>query len=158
MLAPGASGLWGDSIFSPWIGGEPTFTTPLDPGGGGGGWFMGTYDPFAGITGGGGSWNTLLTSGLNALTGFLGSRVPQVRTPQMPTLPDIFNPLPGLGQGGLPTYRVNVFGRRSYRRMNACNPRALKRAIRRVKRFEKFARQSVRIAHKVKMPRKRTCR
>lgn len=157
MLAPGNSGSSGD-YFSPWIGGgDPVgFTTPLDPGGGGGGWFMGTFDPFAGIVGGSSTWGNLLTQGLNVLTSALTG--PQSGRPQLPSLPSILNPLPGLGQGGLPTYRVNVFGRRSYRRMNACNPRALKRAIRRVKRFEKFARQSVRIAHKVKMPRKRTCR
>lgn len=60
--------------------------------------------------------------------------------------------LPGL------TIQKTVWGRRPYRHMNPCNPRALKRAIRRVKRFEKFAKQSIRITKRVKAPRKRTCR
>lgn len=44
---------------------------------------------------------------------------------------------------------------RSYRRMNPGNIRALRRSIRRVKSFEKLAKESVRIASTVKMRRRR---
>ncbi len=41
--------------------------------------------------------------------------------------------------------RIGEVGVRRHRRMNVCNPRALRRSLRRVKGFEHFARQVVRI-------------
>lgn len=56
------------------------------------------------------------------------------------------------------TYGVTAYGRGGgYRRMNPCNPKALKRAIRRVDSFARFAKKSVKIMTKVKKPRRR-CR
>jgi hypothetical protein len=44
-------------------------------------------------------------------------------------------------------------GGRKHRRMNPCNPRALRRALRRAHSFAKFARKVVRVEHRFKKPR-----
>lgn len=68
--------------------------------------------------------------------------------------------MPGAGRKGLKLIkgglkRVGAKGlpalgpgrRRRYRRINPCNPRALRRALRRAKAFEHFARRVIRITH-----------
>ena len=123
-------------------------------------------------SGSGGGWGSVLSGIGDLATQFLYSQVP-VRTgpgnvSQYPTVGGL--PVPGAG-GNIPVPRTGIpgiplpnkvgfaFGRKKYRHMNACNPRALKRAIRRVKRFEKFAKQSVKISSHVKTSRRRTsCR
>ncbi len=42
---------------------------------------------------------------------------------------------------------IGIGGGRRHRRMNVCNPRALRRALRRAKGFEHFARRVIRITH-----------
>jgi hypothetical protein len=44
-------------------------------------------------------------------------------------------------------------GGKRHRRMNPCNPRALRRALRRAHSFAKFARKVVRVEHRFKKPR-----
>lgn len=94
------------------------------------------------------------------------SQVPAVRTPTIPTLP-----IPGVGQ---PPYDLTKlprlpgsnqlgfrFGLRSSRRMNVCNMRALNRALRRVRGFEKKARRVLTITTgkkvRTKFKRQRKC-
>ena len=125
-------------------------------------------------SGGFGSWGSLLGGLGDFATNFLYSQLPQRQgqgTIGYPTVGGL--PVPGVG-GNIPVPRTGIPGiqrpsakgmyfagpQRRYRHMNACNPRALRRAIRRVKRFEKFAKQSVKISAHVKKPRgrARTCR
>ncbi len=68
--------------------------------------------------------------------------------------------LPGLGQGGLPTLQPvstllagGKLGTR--RRMNVLNPHALRRSMRRVQGFAKFARKTITFTRKVKMKKRR---
>jgi hypothetical protein len=49
------------------------------------------------------------------------------------------------------TRRSLGLGKRRYRRMNVTNMRALTRAVRRVKKFEKIARQCVTVSHHVRV-------
>lgn len=46
-------------------------------------------------------------------------------------------------------------GGRTYRRMNPLNPRALRRSMRRVQAFAKFARKTISFTHRVKMKKHR---
>lgn len=99
--------------------------------------------------------------GMGAAAG-VGSRI--VQSIPMPSL----NAQPGTGAGapqwpgGVITDpndpRLNPkaafesgFHRKRYRRMNVTNMRALTRAVRRVKRFEKIARQTVTLSHRVRV-------
>ncbi len=45
----------------------------------------------------------------------------------------------------------NLIGRRKRRRMNVLNPRALRRSMRRVQGFARFARKTITFTHRVKM-------
>jgi len=77
--------------------------------------------------------------------------------------------MPGVGRKGLKLLKGGAKGllkvpgaRRRHRRINACNPRALRRALRRAKAFEHFARRVIHITHppryarvKFRFPRKR---
>lgn len=131
-----------------------------------GSWDMGGFFTSIGpsIIGGGGgtSLYDILYAGTELASGALtrrgGSTAVVPRGSASPSLPSVLNPLPGLGQGGViqvPGWSVG----KKYRRMNPCNARALRRAIRRVKRFEKFAKQSIRISRRVKVAKGRTrCR
>jgi len=58
----------------------------------------------------------------------------------------------GAGATKLTERLLNGGGRR-HRRMNACNPRALRRALRRAHAFAKFARKVIRVQHTYKKPR-----
>ena len=58
-------------------------------------------------------------------------------TPPLIPAPTQTSPLVVMGPN--PLTSVTVFGRKKHRRMNPLNPRALRRAIRRAKRFEHFA-------------------
>jgi hypothetical protein len=60
--------------------------------------------------------------------------------------------LVGAGATAL-TERMLKGGGRRHRRMNACNPRALRRALRRAHAFAKFARKAIRVEHRFKKPR-----
>jgi hypothetical protein len=51
------------------------------------------------------------------------------------------------------TERLLRGGGRKHRRMNPCNPRALRRALRRAHAFSKFARKAIRVEHRFKKPR-----
>lgn len=117
---------------------------------------------FAPVATVGGGWGDLLGSTLQSITSLASRSLPAIRgTPAPPAIPGIpaNPPFPIPGAGGAYNVKVNVVGRLRHRRMNACNPRALKRAIRRVKSFDKFARQSIKITKKVKTPRGRSkCR
>lgn len=141
------------------MGGPLDYFMPSDGGSSGGG-------------GGGFDWTSLFAGLLNQLpvptvpspgTGFpmpIPGWPGPTQFPSAPQLPSRTGRIRRTTRGGVPTFRVNVFGGKR-RRMNACNPRALRRAIRRVKHFEKFAKQSVRISHKVKLQKgrgRKTCR
>lgn len=128
------------------------------------------FAPVIGSLGGGTSgslFDDILSTGLSIANRVIGTPTAIERVgsnvPAWPTVGGL--PLPGIGgKIDLPKkYQVSLMGpdRKKYRRMNACNPRALTRAIRRVKKFEKFAKQSVRISSHVKLrkgARGRKCR
>lgn len=124
-----------------------------------GGSAMGTmFAPVGGI-----SWGGVVTDlATDILGGAFGTAIGTAITRSSPggsvsTIPQRSPMSPVYAYPGI-VARATVIGHKKYKRMNACNPKALKRAIRRVKRFEHFAKQSIKIAKKVKAPRRKTCR
>lgn len=85
------------------------------------------------------------------LTAAAGAMIPRTGT----TMPVQIGPLgidPGsMLPGGEPGW---TWGRKKYRRMNALNPKALKRALRRAEGFEKFAKQTMNALYKTSDGRK----
>lgn len=58
-----------------------------------------------------------------------------------------------IGAAGMGVHHLMHHPGRRHRRMNACNPRALRRALRRAHAFAKFAHKVIRVQHKFKKPR-----
>lgn len=116
-----------------------------------------------------------ITTGLDFMSG--GPQLP-APVPTQPTgiggviggvLTDILSKIPngGLGVGSIysspaptiPTYKINANAAfRTHKRMNVCNARALKRAMRRVQGFAKFSRKCISFTQRVKMKKGRRCR
>jgi len=61
----------------------------------------------------------------------------------------------GLGQSLAHGLHLNLFGKKRHRRMNPLNPRALRRSMRRVQSFARFAKKTIQFTHHVKMKKHR---
>lgn len=113
---------------------------------------------FSGLPSVGIDWTGVIDRGLDILTTAVsGSRG---RAPTLSPGGGVFGPLGGiLGQGSLQNQLPSELrgGGGGRRRMNVLNPKALRRSMRRVQGFAKFAKKTISFTRRVKM-KKRTRR